>query len=929
MGVVASLAVRITADVKDFSREIAKLDNLGSMGKAVGDIAGSFKSLEAIAGTLGIGKMVDEFLDLSSSLTDISSKTGISVKELQRLEYAGSLVGLSLDNVSSAASMLQKRIGSGNEGAASALKDLGLNFEQLRALDPGQQFTVVARELGKVTDQTQLAALATDLFGKTGTTLIPLFKSDLKELGDEAERFNLVLSNKTVKAADDLGDLFAKLKHAGMQLVAEGLKPILTVMDGISDPGELARWEKFKQALFVDKLVDGWNALADAISEATDVAQGGVLTPPGFAGHPAGSRDITLPGSGMTKERTKELTEANTELDRKLKEQAAATKRAAEAWQEFNDKISGREAIKAAQEWVKHLAQVGGLSKISADSQRTLNTVLGDALEAYSLLGQTAPKAMTDLWVATMQGLPATISGINNLTGELKKLEIAIQQPALASRNIFGAGTTVGLPPGLAETNKLLDNTAFRAAPDPGWLKLLNALQGQGPSWFANLTGQVKGLVDFLRSGDFKKLTATDKASALIGGALNVIGATSQGGTGSRVLGGALAGAQAGAAFGPWGAAIGAGVGGLTGLFRGLFGHGKGDDGDKQRDAFLKMEGGAAALAKQLHEVGASGDAMYMALMGAKNGKAAEDAINNITNALDKQKQAIDNAMSALPSGVNARSANITSQADFSVVGAEAIGTFAFLIQQGQSAIQAFQAITPAVDAMSAAFATGNFEMTGAAEQLMNLNAIVTANKVQFDNLSASGSILTAMLQANIKDGQLFAAVASDIGTQIQTVIDRGVPMQQVFALAQPQLQALWEAQNKWHFELDATTQSLLDQAAAQGFVGEAMKSVQQQILDVLIKIGEFMGALPAQAKAAADGMSAAFGGVHMPSPGDVNLPGKPWEGLPGEYSSRAEAIVPLGGGMTSTIIIEQDGRQTAEAVIPYLPGVAQRFGLA
>jgi len=247
--------------------------------------------------------------------------------------------------------------------------------------------------------------------------------------------------------------------------------------------------------------------------------------------------------------------------------------------------------------------------------------------------------------------------------------------------------------------------------------------------------------------------------------------------------------------------------------------------------------------------------------------------------------------------------------------------------------------------------ATGNFTLSESAMRLTELGAILNANNVEFTNLGASGQILSAMLQGNIRDGTLFAAVATDIGTQIQTVIDRGVPMAQVFALAQPQLQALWEAQQKWGFAVDATTQGLLTEAAAQGFVGQQMKSVNQQILDVLLAIGKVLGAdipaafanLPAAAAASAAGINAAFASVTGPSvnagdyvPADVpamaggGIVRRPTLALIGEGGP--EAVVPLNNfenGGSTNVVIEAEGRTMAEIVVPHIPGVVQRFRLA
>lgn len=62
------------------------------------------------------------------------------------------------------------------------------------------------------------------------------------------------------------------------------------------------------------------------------------------------------------------------------------------------------------------------------------------------------------------------------------------------------------------------------------------------------------------------------QALALVKGAIAVASATSSGSTTKRVVGGALAGAEIGSVFGPWGTAIGGAIGGLTGLIRGLGG---------------------------------------------------------------------------------------------------------------------------------------------------------------------------------------------------------------------------------------------------------------------------------------------------------------------------------------------------------------------
>jgi hypothetical protein len=215
----------------------------------------------------------------------------------------------------------------------------------------------------------------------------------------------------------------------------------------------------------------------------------------------------------------------------------------------------------------------------------------------------------------------------------------------------------------------------------------------------------------------------------------------------------------------------------------------------------------------------------------------------------------------------------------------------------------------------------------------MELGGVLNANNIQFQNLGASGQILNAMLQGGIADGTLFAAVATDIGAQIQTVIDRGVPMAQVFALAQPQLQALWEGQQKFGFAVDETTQQLLDQAAAQGIVGPQMQDINKQILDVLLAIGKVLGAdipqafanLPGAAQASANGINAAFSSVRGPG-GFVDSSSLTVDqNLASGGSANVDSM--LNSGSTN-VVIEQDGRAAAEFIVPHIPDVVNRYRL-
>jgi hypothetical protein len=397
----------------------------------------------------------------------------------------------------------------------------------------------------------------------------------------------------------------------------------------------------------------------------------------------------------------------------------------------------------------------------------------------------------------------------------------------------------------------------------------------------------------------------------------------------------------------------------VVGFFKNIFG----SQGRDLVKGFAEKMGGFDELHKKLGDLGAEGEQLWIRLtqgVGSNNPQQAKAAIDAVTEALDRQSHIMEH-INGIVSGVNDRSKNLTSQGDLDVVTAGAAAAFALQVQQGVSAVAAFNALTPAITAMTTAMAGGNLTLSEAGVHLMALNTIISENAVQFQNLGASGQILRAMLDGGIASATLFAAVSKDIGTQIQAVIDKGVPMEQALALSQPQLQALWEAQQKWGFAVDETTAAILNEAIQQGFVGEQMKSVNQQILDVLLAIADVFGAtipgamrgLPAAASAAADGMNAAFGKVRPPSVtagGGVDPNGESWvDGVPGlagggivrarpggtlvrvGEGGQDEAVVPLGGGggmSGGVVILELDGVRLAEVLVPHIPGVVTRYGL-
>jgi hypothetical protein len=125
--------------------------------------------------------------------------------------------------------------------------------------------------------------------------------------------------------------------------------------------------------------------------------------------------------------------------------------------------------------------------------------------------------------------------------------------------------------------------------------------------------------------------------------------------------------------------------------------------------------------------------------------------------------------------------------------------------------------------------------------------------------------------------------------------------------MMQPQLQKLWEAQQTFGLKTDAATQALIDQAVTQGLVGQNMKDVNSQILDVLTAIAKVLGAeLPAAFNAlgpaaaqAGQAIQTEFGNIRVGVGVDWNIGNMPQPGGPtGGTGSKSPTSSDWGGGI-------------------------------
>jgi len=177
------------------------------------------------------------FSKMGDSLAKMSARTGFSVEALSELGFAAELSGASVEDLEKSIRRMQATIvdaGQGLSTATDALETLGLTVKNLTGLTPEQQFKLIADRLAAIEDPTLRAATAMELFGRSGTMLLPMLAggaAGIEELQKQARKFGLTISTKDAKAAERFTDTLSimwKVVKQGVFLIGASLAPLLT-----------------------------------------------------------------------------------------------------------------------------------------------------------------------------------------------------------------------------------------------------------------------------------------------------------------------------------------------------------------------------------------------------------------------------------------------------------------------------------------------------------------------------------------------------------------------------------------------------------------------------------------------------------------------------------------------------------------------------
>ena len=197
-------------------------DALGRSNVALNVIAGTSKevaektkAISAVSGGLAtalVGNAINS-ASMADDLNALSSQTGFTVEELQKMKYASDIVDVSMDQMTGSIQKMTKQMSSGNK----AFETLGVSLTDSNGnmRDAKDVWYDSLEALSKVQNETERDALSMEIFGKSAMDMAGIIDdggASLKALGDEAEGLGLIMSQDMVDDANVLQDSIDRMK---------------------------------------------------------------------------------------------------------------------------------------------------------------------------------------------------------------------------------------------------------------------------------------------------------------------------------------------------------------------------------------------------------------------------------------------------------------------------------------------------------------------------------------------------------------------------------------------------------------------------------------------------------------------------------------------------------------------------------------------
>lgn len=227
---------------KSFSNAMAK-----GIKVAGAVIAGAMATVTAgaVAATKTFVDTAKATAAMGDTIDKESQKVGFSAKSWQEMDYVLKICGSEMTSMTTGLKTLTNKLDdakNGSESAQAMFSALGLSMEDLKNMSREDMFKAVVKGFQGMQDSVERAALANDLFGRSGQSLAPLFNmtsGEMESLITKANDLGMVMSDEGVKGSANLTDAMTTLNGTitGLKnnLMTQFMPSLTEVTEGLAE----------------------------------------------------------------------------------------------------------------------------------------------------------------------------------------------------------------------------------------------------------------------------------------------------------------------------------------------------------------------------------------------------------------------------------------------------------------------------------------------------------------------------------------------------------------------------------------------------------------------------------------------------------------------------------------------------------------------
>ena len=278
---VFDLAAKITLDTSGYEKGLNDAEAKGSSFQSklgsglktaakvgVGAVTAVTGATAALTGTMVSG--AKDVANYGDEIDKTSQKLGLSTDAYQKWNYVLNLSGTEMSSMTTGLKTLTNKLDdakNGSENAQAMFQKLGLSMDDVNNMSREEVFEATIKGFQGMADSTERAALANDLFGKSGQNLTPLFNQSIEQTEEQlelAEKYGMVMPESAVKASAAFNDSLTTMQMTMTGLknraMGEFLPSMTTVMDGLA--------KVFAGEDGMPEITKGISEFADKLTEA-------------------------------------------------------------------------------------------------------------------------------------------------------------------------------------------------------------------------------------------------------------------------------------------------------------------------------------------------------------------------------------------------------------------------------------------------------------------------------------------------------------------------------------------------------------------------------------------------------------------------------------------------------------------------------------